>query len=164
MDDLENKIRENVKLVYRVINDLQYIPKEVEIEDLEQVGKIALWQALEKYDENRLTTISTFCYKFIYNQIISYLRGFVADKRRPIMECVTPEQHSVEEEVLGSMLIYEIGKLLSDNEMAIFIDRHVNNLTLNEMSEKYGYAQADGVHKKLNHINKILEKGLDWDL
>jgi len=154
-------LRENVRLVYQVINDLEYVPESVDTEDLEQIGKIALWKAIQSYDETSQYALSTCCYRTIYKDIIDYLRKHQAKKRKEVMLTKSYE-HGFEDELLDSMIINEIRKHLEELDYNIFIDKVVDGLTFDELTEKYGLSKMQ-LRYRVQKSKQILKKNIVWE-
>ena len=70
MDNLENLIRENKNLIYKICS---FFPKNNK-EDLFQVGCIGLISAYKKYDESFNTKFTTYAYPFILGEINNYVK------------------------------------------------------------------------------------------
>jgi len=71
MDDISKKIQDNLGLVYMTIK--QYFPHCYDDDDVIQVGTIALWKAIKKFNESK-GSFSSFAVKIIRNSIITHLK------------------------------------------------------------------------------------------
>ena len=58
MKDVNEVIKENEKLITYVIK--KFFPKELGDEDIYQIGRIALWESIIKYNENKGAKFNTF--------------------------------------------------------------------------------------------------------
>ena len=61
-------IKENTGLISRCLRGVK-VPDYCELEDLEQVGKIALIKAAQKYDPNKGCKFSTYAYYYVKGYI-----------------------------------------------------------------------------------------------
>lgn len=76
MDERNNLYLENEKLVpYVVIKMIHISPNDVDFDDIMQVGRIALWKATNRYNDNIEVAFSTFAVKFIENKILTFLQS-----------------------------------------------------------------------------------------
>lgn len=158
---MDTAIKDNEKLVFQVINDLLFIPQSVDREDLEQIGKIALWKAMLSYNESCGYKMSTHCYKAIYTDIVGYLRKSRAKKRQEIIvDGGLTEDFA--EDLVGSFLIEEIRKVLSDEDFKMFLDKTVGDLTFDQMAEKYGLTKMQ-VRYRFNKARTTLRKTINWE-
>ncbi|WP_336786899.1 sigma-70 family RNA polymerase sigma factor [Paenibacillus sp. MMO-177] len=158
---MDTAIKNNERLVFQVINDLLFIPQSVDREDLEQIGKIALWKAMESYDESCGYKMSTVCYKAIYTDIVGYLRKSRAKKRQEVIvgEGLTDD---FMEDLFGSMLIEEIRKLLTDDDFNMFLDKTIGDLTFDQLATKYGLTKMQ-VRYRFNKAKALLRKNITWE-
>ena len=157
-DVLDKLIEENIGLVYSIIRRLQYVPSIVDEDDLLQIGRIALWKALETYDD-QTPCFSTYAYKTIYTDIISYLRTYSAQKRQPVLLPAIEEDFAskVEFNITFDMLD------IDEEEKSIFKDKYVDRLSNKEISEKYGKSLGQ-VKYLIGQIKNKLREELDADL
>ena len=72
MSDVEQKVIDNQKLVYRTVQ--KHFPGLIRDDDVIQEGMIGLWNAVNQFDESKGFTFSTFASTVIYNNIAMYLR------------------------------------------------------------------------------------------
>lgn len=156
-------LEENKKLIYQVINDLKYIPEGVEIEDLEQEGMIALWKAIECYDENSSYALSTHCYRVIRGDIIDWLRKFQAIKRKDI-PANNEETYTTdfENEIIGNQITDEMKKYLSERDVNILVDKYVNHLSQQCLANKYNMSLS-GIYKNIVRSKQILKDKMKWE-
>lgn len=80
--EIEQKIVDNKKLVYFVIN--KFFPDLNEDEDIIQVGMIGLWKACINYEEQR-SNFSTYATACILNEIRMELRNRAKEKKKGVM-------------------------------------------------------------------------------
>lgn len=160
------QIIDNVKLVYQAINNLTFIPEGVEREELEQIGKIALFNALKSYKSNNGYSLSTHCYRFIYYQLLTYLKNPARKKRQCIK--VNIDDHTIatnsieeDEDYTCDILMHEIGKYIPELDREIFFDKFVVGMTYDELSTKYNLTvkQLRGI---INKSKDILQEKIKW--
>jgi RNA polymerase sigma factor (sigma-70 family) len=155
--DYDKAIAENTKLVYKVIHSLEYIPNKVDWEDIEQVGKIALWEALKTYDEDKYT-LSTWCYAIIKSTILDYLRSTQALKRQDII--IEDNVMYAEEEAMGNLMISEIEQIIGKDNTQMLVDQILNELTLQQLSEKYNLSVKQ-IRTRISKSKDILKTKLN---
>lgn len=162
MNDKEKLLLDNEKLVYRAINDLKYIPPKAEIEDLEQVGRIALWKAINSYNQDDNYALSTHCYRTIYGDVVNWLEKLQAVKRKDVyIDRSDTYYDSFEDEVIGDMLINEMKKYVSEKDVNMFIDKYVNGLTYKALAEKYPVSERT-IKRRVRNTKDILKSKLNW--
>ena len=64
-------IESNSWLIYKIARSYS---EYYNIEDLFQVGSIGLLKAYKNYDKNSNVKFSTFAYKYVFGEIISYIK------------------------------------------------------------------------------------------
>ena len=71
--NINETIKENMGLVYKVINE-QYYDKKYEFtkEDMVQTGLLALYKAIQTFDENKNIKFSTFAMTVIKNDLLKF--------------------------------------------------------------------------------------------
>lgn len=163
MTEIEILINKNKNLVYQVINDLKYIPRGVDQEELFQIGLISLWKAIESYDKTDSYAMSTHCYQTIKSDIIDELRKHEAKKRQEVIISGKPYMDSFEDEVIGMEIITEINKYISDKSTNILVDKYMNKLSMKEISEKYNMTER-GILKNITRSIKTLRNKLEWEV
>ena len=96
---------------------LQYYSEYHNIEDLFQVGSIGLLKAYKNYDKNSNVKFSTFAYKYVFGEIISYIK-----KDRNII--VGDEYMSIYKkyEKVKSLLISKYNREVSFSEICKFME------------------------------------------
>lgn len=70
--EIEQKIIDNEKLVYFVIN--RHFSDFRNDDDIVQCGRIGLWQACKRYDDEK-SKFSTYAVKCIFNEILEEIRN-----------------------------------------------------------------------------------------
>lgn len=143
----DEKLKENYNIIHAVINNLQYIPQSVDIEELEQIGLIALWKAMESYNVDITTTFQTYCYGIINRDIIDYLR-----KVKPV--CLNIDDINCEGNVTDSLLTADVHRILPRLEADLIMDKYCNGYTYNELAERYNLKYKQVRYK----IEKSMEK------
>lgn len=129
---MECRITENIGLVYKIIRGLEYIPHQVDEDDLVQIGRIALWRAFETYKE-QTPSFTTYAYKLIYSDIISHLRMYSAQKRKNIVK--ESDGRDFTDRVNLKVAIEEAG--LTEDEYKVLKSKYFDNLTYDEISDKH---------------------------
>lgn len=72
MMDLEQSVKENAKLIYKIASKYS---KYYNIEDLFQEGVKGLDKARKNYDPNSNTKFSTYAFKYILGEIVTYVKN-----------------------------------------------------------------------------------------
>lgn len=72
MMDLEQLVKENAKLIYKIASKYS---KYYNIEDLFQEGVKGLDKARKNYDPNSNTKFSTYAFKYILGEIVTYVKN-----------------------------------------------------------------------------------------
>lgn len=159
----EALFKANEKLIHQVINDLKYIPKKAEREDILQVGRIALWKSINSYDECEGYALSTHCYKGIYRDIVHFLEKVQRIKRKDIyVEQEETFTDGIEDEIVGNLIVNEMMKHLSEQDVEIFIDKHVNKFTYPELIDKFGLSRSTLI-RKVEHAKEVLQNNMKWE-
>ena len=163
--DVEQMIINNTKLVYQVINDLEFIPESVDRDDLEQIGRISLWKAIEGYDKDSKYALSTCCYRKIYTDIVGYLRKQCAKKRSGVINVKTYEtsfENELIDTMFDTMLVQELRKHLKVIDFNIFYDKVVLRLTYDELVKKYGLSKKQ-LRNRIEESKSILKTNVKWE-
>ena len=107
-------IESNSWLIYKIARSYS---EYYNIEDLFQVGSIGLLKAYKNYDKNSNVKFSTFAYKYVFGEIISYIK-----KDRNII--VGDEYMSIYKkyEKVKSLLISEYNREVSFSEICKFME------------------------------------------
>lgn len=151
----------NIKLVYEVVNSLEFIPEKVAKEDLEQIGLIALWKATVSYNEEESkVAFSTHAYGLIKRDILDYCRMQTAKKRKDVI--VEDRVEEVEDEVMSTLLISKICEILPKDYSDVFISRYVDGMEYQEIMDAYGYTKRQ-VQYRLDKSRDTLKKELKWE-
>lgn len=158
---VDQKVRENVRLVYQVINDLVYIPDGVDREDLEQIGKIALWQAIEDYDESCGYKMSTCCYKAIYRDIIAYLRRVQRKKRNGHLYDSGVEDDFTND-ILNSCILAEVEDALPESSYRVFYDKVIAGMTYDDLVKKYNLSKRK-LRSIVDESKQLLRDNINWE-
>ncbi|WDV47051.1 sigma-70 family RNA polymerase sigma factor [Clostridiaceae bacterium M8S5] len=155
-------IKLNQKIIYKVIKNLNYIPNNIEFEELEQVGKIALWKAIKSYKENKNYSLSTHCYRIIYSDIIDYLRKENKKIDYTLISLKNEDsKYLVDEIVNGDMLILEMSKYISKQNVDILVDKYIYKLTYEEIATKNNVCKKT-IYRRIKKSKKILKEKLKW--
>lgn len=107
-------IKDNEWLIYKLSS---YYGQYYNIEDLYQAGSIGLIKAYKNYDNNSNVKFSTFAYKYVLGEIISYIK-----KERNII--ISDEYISLYKkyEKIKSMLITKYNREVSFTEICKFME------------------------------------------
>lgn len=80
-DEVETKIQDNTRLVHYILH--KYYPTLEFDEDVIQSAMIGLWISVERFDESKGYSFSTFATTVIHNEIRKYLRVYNKQNRIP---------------------------------------------------------------------------------
>lgn len=113
-------IESNSWLIYKIARSYS---EYYNIEDLFQVGSIGLLKAYKNYDKNSNVKFSTFAYKYVFGEIISYIK-----KDRNII--VGDEYMSIYKkyEKVKSLLISKYNREVSFSEICKFMEMNEQKL------------------------------------
>lgn len=162
MDDNEILFYNNKAIIYYAINSLKFVPERAEMEDLQQIGSMALWKAIETYDEELCCSFFTHCYNVIRCDLINWLEKLQCKKRQDVyIEYDSTYSDNFENDVIGDMLTDEIRKHISSVEAEIFLDKHIGKLTNKEIANKYNISLST-VKRKLDRAKDVLKNNLEW--
>jgi len=78
MMDINEEIQKNEKLIRDTI--WRIYPSLVDDEDIQQIGRIALWNALKAYRTEGTATFSTYASRFIRNAVVNEIRKRTNEK------------------------------------------------------------------------------------
>lgn len=160
--DIDKKIKENQNIIWQVINDLQYIPDYIDVEDLFQIGQISLWKAIMSYDEDGKYAFSTHCYTNIKGDLLNYLRDEKVEQSKK--DKVTEKyEESFEDKIIDSMLIQEIKKILNDEEFEIFYDLYISNDNNKDIAEKKYNTHRSTLYRKGVIVKDKVKRKIHWD-
>lgn len=170
MTEVENMIRENVKLTYYVI--ATYFPYFNGDEDVREIALIGIWKAFERYDKEQSASFSTFAVKVIKNEILNFLRTNREFKHNIILVSldtgVTEENAQLRkaenplllQQVLSKEIdLKSIFEKLTDEEQEILLDV-INKKTYDEIAEKLHTSQST-ITRKVEVVRKKLKKELE---
>lgn len=147
--DRNNKIAENMNLVYFTIN--KYYPMLQGDEDMYQIGMIGLIRAVDTFDEENGSEFSTYAAVCIRNEVCKELRKKKQEKpSESIEDMFRPE-------VLGDddvdFFDYEgFGNTLNDTEKKILNLKYLG-YSEHEIAPKIGVS-----HQRINMITKGIRK------
>lgn len=88
MNKRDEKIVNNLGLVNKVIND-KIIYNNNNYDDLYQIGCVGLIKAVDTFDETKNIKFSTYAYKLIYTEILSYLKLSQNNKKALSLDTTT---------------------------------------------------------------------------
>ena len=164
-EDLEEKYKLNEKLVYHAVKSIKYIPERIEMEEVYQVGRMALWKAINSYnEETSVIAFSNHCIRAIQNSIIDWLRIDQRIKRKDVFINMQSESYTIDEQVEFSMLVNTMKQYVDEVNVGIFIDRNINKMNFSELTGKYKLSKVT-LTKRLKETRNILqEKMRSWNL
>lgn len=158
----EELIKKYERLVYKIVNKFSP-PEGSTYEDLVQVGRIGLLNAIRNYDTSYGTTFITFAYQCIRAELIKYIRPYLAVKRTggvvsldlPVpdtenlcIEDILAASVNVEEEVIANDLLYR----LTEKQPEI-VKMRLEGYSQPEIARKVGLSQAE-ISRKLKKLRK----------
>lgn len=173
----EALFKDNLKLMYSAIEDLKYIPEEYkpkgkdkrDYEELEQQAKLILWEAILDYDEDIGTSLSSHCYSRVYYRLINWLEKVQAKKRKynkintDINDTQINKYAIIENELMGDLLIEEIGKHIGDMNTNILIDKYIYQYQNKELAAVYSVNEKT-IRRRLKKSLCVLKNELQWDM
>ena len=157
-----NSILDYQRLVYSIIRKYSY--NENDIEDLYQVGMMALQKASEKYNPNIGSDFSTYAYLYIKGEILKYIRENktlkISKEYIQLNKIINKTKEYLQQKYMREISIKELSEFLE-----ISIEK-INSVILsceNVKSMDYEYAD-DG--KELNMYDSIgyVEKEYSEDI
>ena len=165
METSEEKYQKNEKLVYQVVKSIKYIPEKIEIEEVYQVGRMALWNAINSYEEKeRTVAFSTYCFRAIQHTLINWLVSHQRTKRKDVSINMQSESYTIDEEVGFSMLVDTMKKYANEVDVEMFIDKNINKMELSELTEKYKLSKVT-ILKRIRTVKKTMQENMrGWDL
>lgn len=146
----EKIINHNLKLVLSIVK--RYKNRNVDLDDLFQVGCIGLIKAIDNFDVNRNIQFSTYAYHFISGEIKKYLRdSHLVHISRSTKDLIY-KINQVKEQ-----LSYELGREPNVKEIAKILETSVEEVefAINASQEVYSLEQPILNHDKGEEINLI---------
>ena len=168
--NINETIKENMGLVYKVINE-QYYDKRYEFtkEDMVQVGLLALYRAIQTFDENKNIKFSTFAMTVIKNDLLKFATrdyekycGVINDTETSLNSTVSNDDDMSMEDRLG---VEEDFSELEGSELLSYIrERKSEKVVKMVMMLSEGYTYEE-VGKKLGcskqYVNSTMKKLAD---
>lgn len=168
--NINETIKENMGLVYKVINE-QYYDKKYEFtkEDMVQTGLLALYKAIQTFDENKNIKFSTFAMTVIKNDLLKFATrdyekysGVINDTETSLNSTVSNDDDMSIEDRLG---IEEDFSELEGSELLSYIrERKSEKVVKMVMMLSEGYTYEE-VGKKLGcskqYVNSTMKKLAD---
>lgn len=166
--NINETIKENMGLVYKVINE-QYYDKKYEFtkEDMVQTGLLALYKAIQTFDEDKDIKFSTFAIKVIKNDLLKFATrdykkysGVINDTETSLNSTIGNDDDNMNmEDRLG---VEEDFSELEGSELLSYIREHKSEKVVKMvmmLSEGYTYEE---VGKKLGcskqYVNSTMKK------
>lgn len=124
-----------------------YIP----VEDLKQIGAVAMVRSYRTYDTSRGMKLSTYLYNHIEWAILQELKNYSRVKAQytvvslegeeNILYEIIPSVINVSGEVIENMTlqeyIQELRYILDPMQLDILLDRYINNIQIQEIADKH---------------------------
>lgn len=165
--NINETIKENMGLVYKVINE-QYYDKKYEFtkEDMVQTGLLALYKAIQTFDENKNIKFSTFAMTVIKNDLLKFATrdyekysGVINDTETSLNSTVSNDDDMSMEDRLG---VEEDFSELEGSELLSYIrERKSEKVVKMVMMLSEGYTYEE-VGKKLGcskqYVNSTMKK------
>lgn len=168
--NINETIKENMGLVYKVINE-QYYDKKYEFtkEDMVQTGLLALYKAIQTFDENKNIKFSTFAMTVIKNDLLKFVTrdyekysGIINDTETSLNSTISNDDDMSMEDRLG---IEEDFSELEGSELLSYIRERKSEKVVKMvmmLSEGYTYEETG---KKLGcskqYVNSTMKKLAD---
>lgn len=148
-EQVEVLIKENMPLILRLAQS--FCPRTADdLEEMIQIGRIAVWNAAEKFDSSRAKKLSTLMWRYIRWDIIRYLEK----EKRQYMQtsdfvCCPPDdkKHQGMWEILPSNL--------TEEEAEVIRLRALHNCTFKEIGKQMGYGRNWANRKYQSALRKI---------
>lgn len=150
MDELSEKIRSCEGLIYKIIKD--HFPQLAGDEDAIQIGRIAIWKALNCYDSTRKVSFTSYACKLIRNALSSEA------KRRAVFHSNVCEEVPEMLEVEDRSALEAVNALLDDS-MLQKVERQLSNSAKEVwVLLKLGYSRNKICQCLMRHINKDMRE------
>lgn len=132
----------------------KYLRHKVDIDELESIKMYALWKAIKKYNIDHISSakFTTFLYGSMklecknYNRQQNKIKKYKSENYCEHLQ--TKNSHNNE--------INELLDCLRFSDKELIIDRFLENMTLQELSTKYGVSH-ETIRKKINRIISELQ-------
>ena len=132
MKNIEDILLENENIVYSIINKYTYY---FDKDDLYQVGMIGLIDAYNHYKDNKNTKFSSFAYFYVLGKVKEYIRkSNVMKVSRELVKLNASIEKTKE------ILAQRIGKIPTDEEIALFLEIDVNHIK--DAKEANGFVES----------------------
>lgn len=176
-----NSILDYEKLVYKIIRKYSY--NQNDLEDLYQVGMIALDKACKNYDKNSNCQFSTYAYLYIKGEVLKYIRENkvikVSKDTIKLNSLINKTKDSLEQHYGRSVSLEEIASFLEipleKVNDTIISNEYVKSLeyTLNEegkelnLYDTYGYYEKElsedimDLRSELNNLDDFDKRLID---
>ena len=168
--NINETIKENMGLVYKVINE-QYYDKKYEFtkEDMVQTGLLALYRAIQTFDENKNIKFSTFAMTVIKNDLLKFATrdyekysGVINDTETSLNSTVGNDDDMSMEDRLG---IEEDFSGLEETELLNYIKERKSEKVVKMvelLAEGYTYQEVgDKLGCSKQYVNSTMKKLAD---
>lgn len=132
------------------------------MDDLVQVGMVALWKSLSNYDDSvGYITITSYCYRMIRFAIIDYCRQQMAQGK--LIELKWNPDYDTsgknDDAIAECLVRMEIQQYLTPEQFDVFIGKHLHNYTYKELSQMHNKTQRQ-IKYTLKKAKDILREKL----
>lgn len=174
MNNEEAIIKENLNLVYKVAHKNKNRYREVELEDLIQVGTIGLIKACRRFDKTKDIEFSTYAYRLIEGEILHYILQDKHHFKTTMVKGVYSREEikhlhfdtrfrGIKYSFKGDLLKVDLQRVLDDKEYFVIIKYFYEKYTLKEISKVLKCSECWVKKLKTKALTKI-EKKLVLDL
>lgn len=170
VDPVYKMYKQNERLIAKCLRGIK-VPKLCEFEDLEQVGRVGLLEAIKRYDASRGYEFSTYAWYYIRGAILRFIK-----QNRCILHVPENNSNDFIDNITVSSL--DVGDLqykvenIGDDRDNIRADRRLDYYLLKRLFDKYWYEitprqrevmvlyyytlDEDGKHYTYDTIGKLL--------
>lgn len=169
--NINETIKENMGLVYKVINE-QYYDKKYEFtkEDMVQTGLLALYRAIQTFDENKNIKFSTFAMTVIKNDLLKFATRDYEDYSGVINNTITSLNEKYDDEnennnLEGMLGVEEDFSGLEETELLNYIKERKSEKVVKMvelLAEGYTYQEVgDKLGCSKQYVNSTMKKLAD---
>jgi len=123
----------------------------LDVDEVYRCKLIALWKALQAWEENLGSKFTGFLYQQVYWEC---LKNVNRNKKR-----VEVQADYIDQEVLPDTPLYEILDGLPSDLQDIVEKRYVYNMTLREIGDEYGFS-GETIRKRLKKASKHIKNSI----
>lgn len=161
MSNYDDEIIKNEYIISKVLNSIEFNNiKEFYYEDLFQIGRIALWEALKTYDKEKNDNFEAYAFFIIKNKIYNEIKYILRQKRNINKSVNNIRLDEAKGEEKGSL--HEI--IPEKNEFVVIdINNFTKELTKEEL-DLYKRKYKGQTNKQIMKETKIPQKRLKFTL